>query len=119
MPSTTSRLVSSVFASSTVMTPSLPTLSIASAMILPIVSSLFAEIVPTCAIAWPLTCLDAFFSSSTTTSTALAEDRLREYGRRRRAVARDVGCFARDLANHLRAHVLERVLQLNLLGHRH
>ena len=44
-----------VLASSTVITPSLPTLSMASAMILPIVASLFAEIVPTCAIMSPLT----------------------------------------------------------------
>ena len=36
-----------LLASSTVITPSLPTLSIASAMIFPIVSSLFAEMVPT------------------------------------------------------------------------
>ena len=42
-----------LLASSTVMTPSLPTFSMASAMILPIVSSLFAEIVPTWAIMWP------------------------------------------------------------------
>jgi hypothetical protein len=34
-----------------VITPSLPTFCIASAMILPIFSSEFAEIVPTCAIA--------------------------------------------------------------------
>src|SRR6185437_5146879 len=43
MPSTTSSWVSSVFDSSTVMTPSLPTFFIASAMILPMVSSLFAD----------------------------------------------------------------------------
>jgi hypothetical protein len=62
MPSTTSSEVSMDLASSTVMTPSLPTFSIASAMILPIVSSLFAEIVPTCAIAVPLTGFASFFS---------------------------------------------------------
>jgi hypothetical protein len=50
MPSTTSSVVSRLFASSTVITPSLPTLFIASAMISPIVGSLFAEIVPTWAI---------------------------------------------------------------------
>ena len=50
MPSTTSSSVSIVFDSSTVMTPSLPTLSIASAMIVPIVLSPFAETVPTWAI---------------------------------------------------------------------
>src|SRR5881296_2179339 len=47
MPSTTSSSLSSDLPSSTVMTPSLPTLSIASAMILPIDSSAFAEIAPT------------------------------------------------------------------------
>ena len=49
-PSTTSSSVSRLLASSTVITPSLPTLSIASAMILPIVSSPLAEMVPTWAI---------------------------------------------------------------------
>ena len=58
MPSTTSRLVSIDLDSSTVMTPSLPTFSIASAMIVPIVSSLLAEIVPTWAIVLPLTGFD-------------------------------------------------------------
>jgi hypothetical protein len=47
---------------------------------------------------------------------ALAVDRLREHGRGRRAVAGDVGGLGSDLADHLRAHVLERVLQLDLLG---
>jgi hypothetical protein len=80
MPSTTSSDVSIDFASSTVMTPSLPTFSIASAMILPIVSSAFAEIVPTCAIAWPLTGLACFFSSATITSTAFSIPRLSSIG---------------------------------------
>ena len=48
-------------ASSTVMTPSLPTLSIASAMIRPMVSSWFAEMVPTWAIIGPVTGLDMRF----------------------------------------------------------
>ena len=50
---------------------------------------------------------------------ALAEDRLRQHGRGGRAVAGHVGRLARDLAHHLRAHVLERVLELDLLGDRH
>ena len=50
---------------------------------------------------------------------AFAEDRLREHGRRGGAVTGDVGGLARDLAHHLRAHVLERILQLDFLGHRH
>ena len=47
-----------LLASSTVMTPSLPTFSIASAMIRPMVSSWFAEMVPTWAIIGPVTGLD-------------------------------------------------------------
>ena len=47
---------------------------------------------------------------------ALAEDRLGEDGRGGGAVAGDVGGLGGDLAHHLRAHVLERVLQLDLLG---
>ena len=50
MPSTTSTWVSVPLASSTVMTPSLFTLPIASAISLPIVSSLLAEMVATCSI---------------------------------------------------------------------
>ena len=67
--------------SSTVMTPSLPTLSIASAMILPTSSSLLAEIVPTCAISLLVVVgFDCFFSSSTSTCTALSMPRLRSIG---------------------------------------
>src|ERR671919_210217 len=50
MPSTTSSSVSRLFASSTVMTPSLPTFCIAWAIISPISRSPLAEIVPTWAI---------------------------------------------------------------------
>src|SRR5712692_4649369 len=63
MPSTTSSWVSSVFDSSTVMTPSLPTFFMASAMILPMVSSLLAEMVPTWAIISPVTGLENLSSS--------------------------------------------------------
>src|SRR3970282_1804279 len=49
MPSTTSSAVSVVFDSSTVITPSPPTFSIASATNSPMASSLCAEIVATCA----------------------------------------------------------------------
>ena len=45
---------------------------------------------------------------------ALADDRLREHGRRRRAVARDVVRRRRDLPHQLRALVLEDVLDLDL-----
>ena len=80
MPSTISSEVSIDFASSTVMTPSLPTFSIACAMMPPIVSSLFAEIVPTCAIIFPLTGLLSFLSSSVTAATAFSIPRLRAIG---------------------------------------
>ena len=69
-----------VLASSTVMTPSLPTFSIASAMILPIVSSLLAEMVPTWAIILPLTCLDRPCRLSTTAATAFSMPRLSSIG---------------------------------------
>jgi len=65
MPSTTSSTVSADFDSSTVMTPSLPTFSIASAIRLPIVLSLLEAIVATCAISFlSLVDLLSFFSSS-------------------------------------------------------
>src|ERR1700729_2394180 len=70
MPSTTSSSVTAVFASSTVITPSLPTFFIASAIILPTVLSPFAEIVPT----WPISSEDWTFlarrSMSLTTAPA-------------------------------------------------
>src|SRR6185369_17056662 len=81
MPSTTSSSLSSDLPSSTVMTPSLPTLSIASAMILPMVSSLLAEIEPTCAISLEVVvALEAFFSCSTRARTALSMPRFRSIG---------------------------------------
>src|SRR3954466_12089105 len=81
MPSTTSSSLSSDLPSSTVMTPSLPTLSIASAMILPMVSSLLAEIEPTCAISFEVVvAFEAFFSSATRAVTALSMPRLRSIG---------------------------------------
>src|SRR5947208_10996402 len=81
MPSTTSSVVSRPFASSTVMTPSLPTFSIASAIMSPIVRSPLAETVPTCAISSrPLVSLDTFLSASMTTGTALSMPRLRLIG---------------------------------------
>src|SRR5262245_43553525 len=81
MPSTISRVDSIDFASSTVITPSLPTFSIASASILPIVWSPFAEIVPT----WAISALsrvdfESLPSSSTIAATALSTPRLRSIG---------------------------------------
>src|SRR3954471_11831908 len=81
MPSTTSRVVSRPFASSTVITPSLPTFSIASEMILPMVASPLAEMVPTWAISFgSFVDLLRRFSSATTTSTALSMPRLISIG---------------------------------------
>ena len=81
MPSTTSSSVTAVLASSTVMTPSLPTFSIASARKRPISVSPLAEIVPTCAISSLLVTLRALrFSSSTMASTALSMPRFRSIG---------------------------------------
>src|SRR5438094_6569280 len=81
MPSTTSRVVSRPFASSTVITPSLPTLSIALLMMSPMVESPLAEMVPTWAISFgSLVLLLSFFSSATTASTALSMPRLISIG---------------------------------------
>src|SRR5215472_11567656 len=91
MPSTTSSWVSIVFDSSTVITPSLPTFFMASAMILPMVSSLLAEMVPTCAIISPETGFESWVrapplrlpSSSvvpTTATTAFSMPRFRAIG---------------------------------------
>ena len=60
MPSTTSSSVTAVFASSTVMTPSLPTFFMASAIILPTVLSPLAEIVPI----WAISSEDCTFFGS-------------------------------------------------------
>jgi hypothetical protein len=81
MPSTTSRTVSADFDSSTVMTPSLPTFSMASAIRLPIVLSLFDAIVATWAISFlSFVDFDSFLRSSVTASTAASMPRLRPIG---------------------------------------
>ena len=69
-----------VFDSSTVMTPSLPTFSMASAMMRPMVSSPLAEMVPTWAIILPFTGLLSFWSSPTTTPTAFSMPSFRAIG---------------------------------------
>ena len=69
-----------VFDSSTVMTPSLPTLFIASAINSPMVASPLAEIVPTCAIISPLTGFDIFLISLVARSTALSIPRFKAIG---------------------------------------
>src|SRR5439155_339230 len=50
---------------------------------------------------------------------AFAENRLRQDGGGGRAVPSYVGGLRSHLAHHLRAHVLERILQLDLFGYRH
>src|SRR5207244_327694 len=81
MPSTTSSWVSRLLASSTVMTPSFPTFSIASAIKSPMVRSPLADTMPTWAIsALLLVDLESFFSSSTTAVTARSTPRLRLIG---------------------------------------
>src|SRR5438093_11801186 len=72
MPSTTSSSVATAWLSSTVMTPSLPTLSIASAIRLPI-CSLWLEIAATWATSsWPFTGTDSLLIYATTASTAFS-----------------------------------------------
>src|SRR3981189_2756057 len=81
MPSTTSSSVSSDFASSTVITPSLPTFFIASAMKRPISTSPLAEMVPPWAISsLEVPALEFFCRSATTASTARSTPRLRSIG---------------------------------------
>src|ERR1700679_4119608 len=81
MPSTVSSSVTMVFDSSTVMTPSLPTFFIASAMVLPMVESPLAEIVPTWAmVSLVLVSIEYFLSSSTTASTARSMPRFSSIG---------------------------------------
>ena len=107
-------------------------------MIRPIVSSWFAEIVPTWAIIGPLTGFDIFLQlggdrrdglldaaldghrvgAGGDVLRAFAIDRLRQHRGRRRAVAGDVGRLARDFLHHLGAHVLERILQVDFLRDR-
>src|SRR6202142_2232745 len=81
MPSTTSSSVSSDLASSTVITPSLPTFFMASARKRPISASPLAEMVPTWAISsLEVTFLEFFCRSATTASTARSTPRLRSIG---------------------------------------
>src|SRR5882724_3054538 len=81
MPSTISSSVCRLLPSSTVITPSLPTLSMASEMILPISLSALAEIAPTWAISLLVVqALDIFFNSSTTAMTDLSIPRFRSIG---------------------------------------
>src|SRR5258708_6133001 len=81
MPSTTSSSVSRLLASSTVITPSLPTFCIASAILSPVSRSPLAAIVPTWAIS---SLVEIFFDwllrLATTASTARSTPRFRSIG---------------------------------------
>ena len=100
-------------------------------------SSEFAEIVPTCAIAFgSLQGLESFLTPGGDDREvdaalqvhrvrargdrlqALADDRLRKHRGGGGAVAGLIGGVGRDFLYHLRAHVLELVLQLDLLRDR-
>ena len=81
MPSTTSNSFSIPEPSSTVITPSFPTFSIASAIISPTFVSPFADMEPTCAIAeLSLQGEESFFTSPTATCIALSMPLLRSIG---------------------------------------
>src|SRR6267143_1224825 len=137
MPSTTSSSVSSDLASSTVMTPSLPTFFMASASNLPISASPLDEIVPIWAISsFEVTFLEFLTRSATTASTARSIPRLRSIGfmpaatdlapSLMMAAASTVAVVVPSPAasadleatsrTHLSAHVLELVLKLDFLG---
>ena len=81
MPSTTSSSNSRPLASSTVITPSLPTFSIASAIFSPTTVSPLAAMLPTWAISFePETGFERFLRSSTTLVTARSMPRFRSIG---------------------------------------
>ena len=122
------------------MVPSLPTLSIASAMISPIVVSQLAETVATCAISvLSLTFLadlgefrdsgldglvDAALEAGGVGTgghvlEAFAIDRFGEHGRGGGAVAGDVAGLAGDFADELGAHVFIGIFELDFLGDGH
>ena len=127
-----------VFDSSTVTTPSLPTLSIASAMSSPISGSA-AEIDAVAAISSLVSTSLALARSSSVdgrdglldaplerdgvgagrdVAQAFADERLGEHDRGGGAVAGDVVGLLGDLLDELRADLLERVVELDLLGDR-
>src|SRR3989304_5987927 len=113
MPSTYSVSVWIPLDSSTVMTPSLPTFSITSAMSSPISGSLLAEMAATCAICWRG---GPGMGSGGPVLQPLLDDRLAQHSGRGRAVAGDVVGLGGDLLGQLRPDVLEGVLQIDVLG---
>src|SRR2546422_328655 len=133
MPSTNSRSVFIDLASSTVTTPSLPTLSIACAIRLPMFLSLFAETVATCSCSFLLlTFVENFFNPPLDTALqahwirtsrdvldAFAINRLGQNGRRGGAVAGQVAGLAGNFLHHLSTHVFVWVFQVDFLCDRH
>ena len=110
------------------------------AIMAPISWSPLAEMVPTCAISsLEVTFFALAFSSSRTAATAMSMPRFRSIGLAPAATdlapSLTMACASRvavvvpspavsevlrgDLAHHLRAHILELVLKLDLLRHRH
>jgi hypothetical protein len=79
---------------------------------LPISTSPLAEIVPT----WAISSLEVTFFEFFCSLRAFLHDRLRQNRCGCGAVTGEVGGLRRDLAYHLRAHILELVLELDLLG---
>src|SRR6476620_204653 len=132
MPSVNSSSVPNVFDSSTVTTPSLPTLSMASAMTSPTDGSA-AEMVATLAMSdLSSTSFACDLIDSTAAATAFSMPFFRLIGLAPAATLRMprwTSAWARtvtghvvglggDLLDELGTHVLERVLQLHLLGDR-
>ena len=139
MPSTTSSSVSAVLASSTVMTPSLPTFCIALAIILPIDgiavgrdgADLGDFVGGLHLLGALLDVLDDGVDSHVDAALevhrvhaggdglgAFAHDGLGQHGRGGGAVAGDVVGLRGDFAHHLGAHVLELVREFDFLGDR-
>src|SRR6202022_1064563 len=116
MPSTMSTSVSSDLFSSTVMTPSLPTFCIACAIILPIAVSPLDEMVPTARFSDDAAPQGPRIHAGGDRLGAFPHDRLRQHGGGGGAVAGGVVGLGGDFAQHLRAHVLELVVELDLLG---
>ena len=140
MPSVNSSSVPAVLDSSTVMTPSLPTLSNASAMRSPISAvlrgdgrdvrdlGLAVDLARASRRSSALTRLDRGVDAALElhrggagrdVAQALVDHRLGEHGRGGGAVTGDVVGLGGDLLGELRAEVLVRVVELDLAGDRH
>src|SRR6516164_9071404 len=139
MPSTTSSIVSVVFDSSTVMTPSPPTFSIAPATSSPMAGSLWAEMVAKRLFLagrdrsrQRLQRLDCRFRgaiqsaldfdracSGHDVAKPIGKNRVRQNGRRTGSVTHEVAGLFRRLAEHLGAEILLGILEIKFLGDGH